>query len=208
MNTAWQLAPGGAPTAEPLTVLEAMQQLRLSESPDDLDRLNHAIRGARWKAEQYLNRGLLTQTWIYQQDQWSDEIQLPMSAPLQSVASVKYYTQNGVQMTLDPSAYVVDVLSEPGRIYRAPVVMWPSLQTDRRMAIQVTYVVGWTEADQVPGNIIDALYALIANRYEHRETIVVGSISEELPEGVEWMLAPSRVFWTPPRECDTCVQAY
>ncbi len=197
MRAVWQLVPGGGPTIEPLPLPKVLQQLRLGAEPADLDRLLDAIRGARFSIEQYLHRGLLTQKWRYQQDEWTDEIQLPMAAPLQSVESVKYFDGAGNQITLDPSMYIVDTMNEPGRILRGPLKVWPILQVDRVLAVEVNYTVGWESPDDIPGNIIDACYALMAARYENREPFVVGSIVNELPDDVAGML-PDRVFWTPP----------
>jgi uncharacterized phiE125 gp8 family phage protein len=197
MRWAYQLVTG--PTIEPITDAEAVEHLRLP-SYDDVSKVQQAIRGARWEAEKYMSRGLLTQTWKYAQDGFTSEIWLPMAAPLQSVTTVKYYDTAGTLTTLSSTAYLVDTLSEPGRVYLAPNQVWPSLQSDRRFAVEITYVVGWTEASLVPGNIIDGLYLAIGDAYEHRESTVVGVTANELPTDAKGKFAYDIVSWVEPCE--------
>jgi uncharacterized phiE125 gp8 family phage protein len=197
MRWAYQLVTG--PETEPITDVEAVEHLRLP-SYDDVLRVQQAIRGARALAEKYMNRGLLTQTWKYAQDVFTSEIWLPMAAPLQSVTTVKYYNTSGTLTTLSSTAYTVDTLSEPGRIYLAPNQVWPALQSERRLAVEITYVVGWTQASDVPGNIIDGLYLAIGDGYEHREGTVVGTITAELPSDAKGKFAYDIVSWVEPCE--------
>lgn len=195
MNWAWQVTT--APTVEPIESAIAIEHLRLPDSTD-ANKVGEAIRGARWLAEQYMNRGLLTQTVTYAQDGWTEEIQLPMAAPLQSVTSVKYYNTSGVLTTLATSVYQVDTLSEPGRIYLKPNQTWPSLESGRRMAVEIVYVVGWTEASLIPGTIIDGLYLAIGDTYEHREGTIVGESVTELPNDALGKFAFHKVSWVEP----------
>lgn len=195
MKTAWQRTV--LPTIEPIELADALDHLRISDTAN-VPAAERAIRGARGWAEEYLQRGLLTQTWKYAQDDWTDEIQLPMAAPLQSVTSVKYYDAAGVLTTLSASVYQVDALSEPARIYRAPQQVWPVLQANRPMAVEIIYVVGWSALTAIPANIVDGLYLLLGDRYEHREQTVAGTITATLPMNAEWSLAPSRVWWSAP----------
>jgi uncharacterized phiE125 gp8 family phage protein len=197
MRWAYQLVPG--PELEPITEAAAVEHLNLP-SFVDAAKVSEAIRGARMLAEKYMGRGLLTQTWKYAQDVFTDEIRLPMAAPLQSVTSVKYYNTSGTLTTLASSAYLVDTLSEPGRIYLAPSQVWPSLQSDRPLAVEITYVVGWTDAGLIPGNIIDGLYLAIGDTFEHREGTLVGTITSELPTNALGKFAYDIVSWIEPCE--------
>jgi uncharacterized phiE125 gp8 family phage protein len=188
-----------APTLEPITDGEAIEHLNLSSANVQIGRLQQSIRGARGSAEEYMGRGLLTQTWKYAQDVFTDEIRLPMAAPLQT-ATVQYYNTSGVLTTLDASTYVVDTLSEPGRIYLAPNKVWPSLQSERQLGVEITYVVGWTDPALIPPAIIDGLYLAIGDRYEHREGLVVGTISAELSLSAMGQFALHLVSWIEPCE--------
>jgi uncharacterized phiE125 gp8 family phage protein len=190
LRVAFRLKPGGGPSLEPISVLSAVSHLQYVPA-DQHQRLTDIIKGARADAEIYLGRGLMRQTWVYQQDVWSDEIQLPMAAPLHQVVEVKYYDGTGAFVSLDPSFYLEDTLSEPGRIHLAPLKTWPALQANRPMAVQVEYIVGWESPADVPPNILEGLYHVIADRYENRG-------STDLPDSAKncWS---DRVFWNKPR---------
>lgn len=192
MRTGWQLL---TPSAEPLTLEDAKSHLRIDLEDDDPG-IFRRVRGARSQAEQYMRRGLLTQTWLYGQDVWTDEILLPMAAPLQGVPIVRYYNSAGVQQTLSTSVYTVDALSEPGRIVKAPLQIWPVLQANRAMAVTVEYIVGWTSVALIPPDILDAIYLLLGDSEEFREgTVSSNGTLQSLPNGVTAKLAPHRVWW-------------
>ena len=197
MNTAWALQTG--PTIEPLTVDEAKLQLRIDSDTDDAA-VERRLRSARSQAETYLMRGLLTQTWQYAQDDWADEILLPMAAPLQSVTSVKYYDTSGVLTTLATTVYLADLLSEPGRVVLKPAQIWPALQANRVLAVEIVYVVGFAAADLIPADIVDGVCLLLGDRQEFRQQTVLTSQQglAALPNGVEAILAPHRRWWRPP----------
>jgi hypothetical protein len=62
--------------------------------------------------------------------------------PIQSVVGVTYVDVNGETQTLDPSIYLVDLVSEPARIYLAPNQIWPPY-TSQRNAICIQCVCGY-----------------------------------------------------------------
>jgi uncharacterized phiE125 gp8 family phage protein len=171
-----------APTDEPVALAALKLHLRV-DVDDDNAQILRMLAGVRGYIETYLNRALLTQTWVYTLDAFADEMALPMAAPLQSVTSVKYYDTSGVQQTLSTAYYHIDAASLPARLVLAPTKVWPSLQAQRTRPVEITYVVGWESEDDIPGEIIDAIYLLVGDRYQHRENVVTGygSIAIELP---------------------------
>lgn len=190
MNRDWVLVT--PPALEPISLEDAKMHLRTGGTLDDAA-ITRMVRGARADAEEYLGRGLLTQTWRYVQDVWSDEIRLPR-APLQSVI-VKYYDASGALVTLASSVYTVDVTAEPGRICLAPGQAWPALQANRAGAVVVTYVVGYLNVASIPPNILDGVYMLLTRRFERRgDDAPEASGALDCP-AAEASLAKSRVFW-------------
>lgn len=194
MNRAWKRLTDAI--LEPVTTAEAKVHLRVTDSTDDT-LIARAITAARQAIEDYLHFGLLTQTWKYVQDVFTDEIRLPMAGTLQSV-TVQYYDAAGAIQTLATSVYLVDTMSEPGRITLAPNQVWPTTQAGRAHAVVVTYVVGATEAADVRADIIDALLMSVGDFYEHRENTVLGTTATVLPTGAESKLAPLRIWWSAP----------
>jgi uncharacterized phiE125 gp8 family phage protein len=111
--------------------------------------------------------------------------------PIQSVESITYVDVNGATQTLDPSIYLVDVATEPGRIYLAPGKIWPPY-TSQRNSICVQCVCGYEDAASVPNAIKLAIKMVIANFYENREPValVSGTQPYEMPLNIADMLAP------------------
>jgi uncharacterized phiE125 gp8 family phage protein len=192
VNVAWSRTVEPAAGNEPVTLTEAKAQLRQTLTTEDTY-IGTLIVAARNLAEEYLARGLFTQTWKLTQDRWSDEIWLPRAAPLQSVSSVKYYDDAGTLQTLATSVYLTDSTSEPARIVLAPYQIWPTLQANRAGAVEVTYVVGWTDVPSIPQAIKLGLQLLIGHLYAHR-----GDNGGVVPGDVATVWAPYRTYWRPP----------
>lgn len=201
MTIGWAYQRTVDPVSEPLSVDEAKSHARIDLSDEDVD-VEAAVKASREAGENYTGRGFVTQTWRYQQDVFTSVISLPMAAPLQSVTSVKYYDTAGVQQTLASSTYVVDAMTEPGRIYLAPNKTWPSLQSGRLLAVEVTYVVGWQSAEQVPALIRQGMRKALATVLEFREDVISGTIVAKLPKGARNDWASYLVSWVPPK-CET-----
>jgi uncharacterized phiE125 gp8 family phage protein len=189
-----------APTLEPVAIDEAKLDRRMTLVEED-GAVERWIRSARSRIEQYLKRGLLTQTWKLALDEFLDEVPLPMAAPLQSVTTIKYYDASGMQQTLSSSVYQVDTLSEPGRVLLAVNQSWPTIQADRALGVEITYVVGWATVEAIPPDIVDAHFLLIGERDEFRSDTIAGMSVSKLPAAAEALLAPHRRWWREPQLC-------
>lgn len=195
MNVAYQRTV--EPTAEPVSVADAKLHLRVDHNTEDA-KIGRDVRAARLQVEDYLGRGLVTQTWTYAQDMFTTTIPLPMAGPLASVTSVKYYDTAGTLQTLATTVYEVDTLSEPGCVRLKPDQVWPQLQAGKALAVEIVYVVGQAYT-AVREDIVSALLLLAADRYEYRENTIVGTIVAQIPTAVHALLAPHRMWWTPPK---------
>lgn len=169
------------------------------------------IAGLRERAEAITGRAFITQTWEQVLDAFppctphmggdnsarmADASELSGiklgRPPLQSVTSIKYIDENGVQQTLDSSLYTVDKDSEPGWVFPAPGQSWPATKTIQN-AVRVRYVAGYGDAAAVPAAIKLWIHAHLANSYRNREAVVVGASVAELPY-VESLLDGLRVI--------------
>lgn len=196
----WTLVTG--PAEEPIPLTEAKLHASIVQDDDNV-LVDAYLRAARQAAELHLGRGLLTQTWAAQFSGFADEMWLPMAAPLQNdpdatpstAPVVQYYDVDGVLQTLATSSYLVDTRSEPGCIRRAPNQSWPSVQCDRDRPVVITYVCGWTNADDVPELIKQGIRVYMAGVESDRAGAAVGSVA-----AAErcWDLA-GRVHWRPPQ---------
>lgn len=183
------------PTEEPLTVDAAKRHARITN--DDEDALIQSyIKAGRQAAEEYLGRGLLTQTWKFTLEEFAETIWLPMAAPLQSVTSIKYYDIAGVLQTLSPTVYIVETVSRPGKIMRGVSQAWPGLQGGRMGGrVEITYIVGWTAKDQIPERIRQGIRSYVGYLDSDREGLDVDAGKALAAAQACWT---DRVFWKAP----------
>jgi uncharacterized phiE125 gp8 family phage protein len=205
------------PAAEPITLDEAKNHLRVDFSDDD-DLISAIITAARVYCEQWTQRAFVTQTWELVIDSFpgsgvrtstssvptfsssSGEILLPFP-PLQSVVSVKYDDAAGNEQTLGALDYDVDNVSQPGWVVPSssgwPGSIWPGINS-----VRVRYVAGYLPgtnspidlAANVPGVIKSAMKLYIGQLYDQREDIAVGTIANKLPSGnLDYLLRQYRV---------------
>lgn len=182
------------PTQEPITIVEAKQQARISHSRDEAS-LARFIRAARESAEEHMSRGLFTQTWQLTLDEFAERIVLPRAAPLQS-ATVQYYDVNGTLQTLATTVYDVDTASRPGSIARAANQTWPSLQADRNAGrVIITYVIGWTTLATIPERIKQGIRMYVAYMDCDREGLEAAGAQARAAAYACW---DDRVEWIEP----------
>lgn len=196
VGSRWILQTG--PTKAAVTVAEAKAHLRVTDNASD-DLIADYIATATEEAEQYLFRGLLTQTWKAVFDHFANELPLPMAAPLQSITSVTYYDQDGTQQTLATTYYDTDTLSRPGKVVLKPDQTWPSVQSERRNGrVEVIYVVGWTSPELVPEKIKQGIRQYVAYLDLDRDGFAPEALQARQAAERCWS---DRVFWSPPRWC-------
>ena len=184
------------PAAEPITLQEAKDQLRIFHNEEDT-LIEHYISAARIDAEASQHRAYITQTIRYTMDNWPSvkKIYLPRS-PLQSVTSVEYLDRDGATQTLPAANYTVDTDSEPGRIILNPGETWPT-GLYPYSAIQITFIAGYGDRPAVPLNIKQAIMFLTAHYFEHREEIAgSGHIPQRIPGAARDILAKDPIYWT------------
>ncbi|MBS0207512.1 MAG: phage head-tail connector protein [Planctomycetes bacterium] len=190
------------PAVEPVTLAEAKDWARVEITDDDA-LITSLIVAARRYVEAHLKRALITQTWKLTADQfpvlgqqWTlvgPELRLPLP-PLQSVTSIVYEASDGTPITLDPSTYIVDTISQPGRITPAYSQSWPAARPVPG-SVQIAYVAGYGDASAVPDSIKTAIKLLVAHWYKNREA--VGDAGAPVPLAVENLLAAeSAGVWT------------
>jgi len=190
-----------APPAEPVSLDEAKDHLRVKNGDEDV-LLTGLIKAARQHVDGrdgWLNRALITQTWDLFLDAFPCSSDIPIVVPLpplQSITSVTYLDDAGASQTWAATDYTVDAKSEPGRILPAYGLSYPS--TRRVMnAVTVRFVAGYGLAVAVPATLKLALGALVAHFYEHREPIILtGGVGSPipLPMHVEALLMPYRIW--------------
>jgi uncharacterized phiE125 gp8 family phage protein len=187
-----------SPSIEPLSYQDVLTHLRINPWDESVDEtsvsyIESLITAVRMDTESFLNRALITQTWTYYLDNWPDVdwIELP-KPPLQTVNSVTVLSAVGVPSALSVS-YLVDTVSEPGRIILAYEESWPTdIILSPMNPIQIEFVCGYGDLrEDIPEDIKIPMLLQIGSMYEHREEITEKPINRL--GIVEMMLWPKRI---------------
>lgn len=184
------LLPSATVPEEPVDLGAA--KLHLREDGMSQDALIAAlITAAREHAEAITRRALVRQSWRLTLDGFPANgiIEIPLP-PLVSVTGITYLDAAGTTQTLDPTTYVVDVDTLPGRIRLAYNAEWP-ITRGIAHAVTVTFVAGYLPSE-IPASIQAAIKLIAGTLYEHRETFVTGTIATELPFAAKSLLWPHR----------------
>jgi uncharacterized phiE125 gp8 family phage protein len=182
-----------APAAEPVTVAQLKDYLRVSHDAENTLIVSLGKSARAW-VESYLRRALINQTWKLTLDCFPAQIELKM-CPVSSITHVKYYNTAGVLTTLAVNTdYVYDLTEEPVRIIPAYGTSWPTTRSGLLAQVEVQFVAGYgTAGTTVPDAILTAIKALVAHWYQNREAVgLVGT--EQIPLGIRSLLNPYRLF--------------
>jgi len=184
-----------APAVEPVTLTEAKAHCRVDTSDDDAY-IGTLITAARQWVEEYLDRSLIHTQWTVRMDSFPYEIELPRppiaTAGTTTAVSLTYTLGDDSTATLSTSSYRVDRDSTPGVVRQLRSGTWPA-NLDDYNAVQVTYWAGYgATGASVPAVIRHAMLMLVGFWYEHRSTVLVGSISKQLEFAVESLLSSQK----------------
>ena len=150
-----------------------------ASSQDTIERLIKAVR-VHFEST-ILNRALITQKWKLYLDSFPicDHIDIPLP-PLQSSGlSFKYTDSGGTETTMTVTTdYLVDTVSEPGRIVLPYNGIWPLTELYPVNPIVIEYQCGYgLTPEDVPSEIRQAMLIMIADLYDNREDLVEKAMS-------------------------------
>ncbi len=174
-----------APAAEPVTLTEARNHLKV-DSADDNVLITALITTARQLAEKETKRAFITQTWEMILDTAGSEIEIP-KPPLQSVISIKVIDDAGNESEVDSTYYDVDPSEgSPGRVKLKAGCTWPIHRGFASFIIEFKAGYGDT-ADKVPETLRAAVLQIVGHLYDNRG-------SEDIPPGAKTLLWSFKVF--------------
>lgn len=201
-----------APGADPVSLNELKNYLRIDSSADDT-MLTNFITAATNTVELFLNRKLITQTWDYWLDcfptktrfdslqdgvtegRLSEYISVEKSIsipfyPLQSVTYLKTYDDDGTAYTTSASDYIVDTVSEPGRLSLKNDTTWATTFLRPVNGIQLRFICGYgASGTSVPQAIKQAIMDLAGKFYSSR-----GCEDSTISSATMAILTPYRVM--------------
>lgn len=183
------------PSQTAVSIESAKKHLNVTHADDD-SYIEALVEVATLKVESETSRRLMRQTSRYTIDTFPCDSARPLILPVHPIASinsVQYIDPQGATQTWDPAKYVSDLANEPARLAPAFGQIFPITQY-RLAAAWVNFDAGYTEPEDVPAPLLQALLLIVGTFYENRETIVVGSVVSEIPNAAEWLLRPYRLF--------------
>ena len=187
------------PAVEPVTLAEAKAHLRVDTADDDAY-ITGLITAAREWVEQYLDRTLVHTQWVMRLDQFPasgmEPIELPrppiVASGTATAVSITLTSELGTTSTYSTAEYRVDRQSTPGAIRPLYGFTYPPHRIDDN-SISVTWWAGYgASGTSVPATIRHAILLLLGFWYEHRSSVLVGSISKELEFSVKSLLDSQR----------------
>jgi len=181
-----------APTAEPLTVAQLREHLRLDDSESD-DYLASLITVVRQQAEDRTERTLMPSTWTLRLPAFPSAnggtIEL-LRPPLVGVTSVHYLDAAGTQQLVDPGTYWLDTFGEPGTIMPLPGD-WPAT-AEHPQAVTIDYTAGYASAAAVPAPIRQWMLLAAGDLFEMRlRSSEKPALAQDFADG---LLAPYRLL--------------
>jgi uncharacterized phiE125 gp8 family phage protein len=180
------------PSDQPITTEAAKLHLKVEHSDDD-DLIATLCAAALDYVETGTRRKCLTQTWDDKRDGfpcWGEPWVLDFP-PVSAVSSISYVDTNGTTQTWSSAEYVTDLPTgahaAPGRIWPAYSYSWPQTRTQRN-CVTVRFVCGFATAELVPSGMVAAQKLLIGHWYAHRETVVVGTITQQIGQAADALI--------------------
>lgn len=176
----------GEPGAEPVTLAELKQYLRLGHASED-DFLVGLIRAAREDLERATGLALIEQDWRLVLDRVpSNGIVLLPRHPVREVAAVTFYDADGAAHVLSADEYQADTVSRPARI-----VIATRLDGLRMMnGLEIDFACGFGEAGpDVPDILRRAITLLAAHWYEFRTSYGPSEQPVSYPAGYDRMIS-------------------
>lgn len=185
--TAYLLA---GPAAEPVSRAEAKAYLRLDDDTEDA-LVDTLITAARLHVEGTTARAMMAQSWRLVRDAWPADgaVALPVG-PLLSLTAVNVYDEDGVPHEIALDQFEIDAAT-PRLLLPTELEGMPALR--RRQGIEIDYVAGYGEtAANVPADLRQAVLALCAYWFEHRDAAVVSATDPVAPAGFDRLVANYR----------------
>lgn len=177
------------PGAEPVTLAEAKQHLKLDHVSED-GLIEGLIRAAREEVEASTGLALIDQSWRLTLDRVPVTKVVRIAChPIREILSVTAFGADGEGALVEPATYMLDPHSRPARL-------WFSQRPEARRAmngIEIDLVAGFGEAGpDVPDALRRAVLVLVAHWFEFRAAFGPKAQPVSFPSGYERMIAPWR----------------
>jgi uncharacterized phiE125 gp8 family phage protein len=180
-----------APTAAPVDLEELKGHLRVTTNNEDAT-IELYAKAAGQLFEIKTNRRLISRSFRLDLPAFPASadpcgIELPF-APAEEITHIKYFDTAGVLQTWDDEEYIMDLTSHFPRVTVAPNYLFPSTQTGRPNAVQVTFVAGYGDTyEDIPEGIRLGVFFLAAHAYTTRTPVVNGTMTD-VPKTLQYVI--------------------
>ncbi len=179
------------PEKEPITYSQAKAQLRV-DLDTEKELIESYIIAAREYCENYQNRVYYTSNFKLITDTVEFPLEIPRP-PIQSITSIQFQDKDGDLNTWNSENYIADTTGEFGVIRLAENYEYPDITFAESNILQVTFVAGFDNIENVPQRVKNACKLLVSHWYENRTPVVVGTISTEVEITIQALLGSDRV---------------
>ena len=183
-----------APTRYPVTISEAVAQLRIDANDDDMVIAGYLATATKL-VEEWSGTSMMQRTYKLFLDAWPVMLGvIPRARPLQmpplvSVTHIKTYNDSDVATVWSAASYFVDTAN--GRIGLRSGASWP-IPDRLTNGIEIQFVAGYESAGDTPENLRHAILLTVAHWHRNREPVNIGNITSTLPFGVTDLIGISR----------------
>lgn len=206
----WQLRRLSGPAAEPLTLAQAKAQCRVdADIVEDDEWFTDAIREARAFIEDQLKSTLVETSYRYERGQWGwdsssmwvgpelcDTIALPFG-PIIAIDAITYLDTDGTRQDLAADRFQLVKTGTSGHVVPAYRTSWPAARASAG-SIAIDYRAGYESEGSpagpggVPPPVVRGMKMLVAHWYQNRESVLVGTISKEMEQGLNAVIGAYR----------------
>lgn len=180
-------------TQEPLTVGELKAHSRVLSCLDDGAIATYGA-AARSFVENFTGRACCVTGFRLTLNQWpSDELFFPR-APVQALSAVQYIDSAGTTQTLTSGQYSL-VQMDGGQVLQLGYGIAAPESRRQLAAVTVEFTAGYAPIEPLPDAMRQAICMLAGHYYENREAVVVGTVANDIPLGVEALLIPYKLMW-------------
>lgn len=173
-----------APAEKAISVADAKSWLRVVYDAEDtlIELLVDAAIDRLDGPQGLLNRALITQEWTAHYSCYEPVLRIPLTR-CSAITSVSWVDASGNTVTADPADYdVVGLYSD--RCTVRPKSTWAA------QSVSITFKAGFgDDPGDVPATLRHSLLEMVADGFENRQSIVVGSGAEQ---AVSMRVIPSR----------------
>lgn len=173
------------PMAEPITLLELKNHLRIDHTLEDAT-LTSLIATSREYLESRTGLALMEQEWRLCLDDWPEDrcIQIHKS-PIRSIDEVEQFGVDGMPNLVDQSNMLLDGKSSPSRLFIGP----QNVPGQMMNGIEINFTAGYASASEVPDMLKRAILIHAAYAYEFRGVVAPDMQPAAVPSGYEALIS-------------------